>query len=258
MKFKIHLLIATILILILEACGQSNIQYGKDPLPMDDFQFDAIDLNIYFQDENIFKIAGDSEYNLSSEETVLKNDSIMPGYITYFTRMRSQAKPLAKYAGVEFDDLGLITDWDDEHLLMVCGTSRYKTADEVMTIIQQLKKEYGTKPELHKSGFFETNQLILVYPKKDREVQFCINLPDVDFIDWSKQDISECGNEYDADGNPKKGCILLTQQIENKLQQKLEKEGNDCSLFITQADLAKVLKQKNGSSGFLVDYWKRD
>ncbi|WCM41927.1 hypothetical protein MG290_13435 [Flavobacterium sp. CBA20B-1] len=256
MRFKIHLLIAFILILMLEACGQSKIQYGKDPLPVDDFQFDAIDLDVYFQDESIFKIAGDSEYNLSSEETVLKNDSIMPGYITYYTRMRSQAKPLAKYAGVEFDNLGLVTDWEDEHLLMVCGTSTHKTAEEVMTIIQQLKKEYGAEPELQKNSFMGQSQLILVYPKPDKEVQFCIKLPDVDFIDWSKQDISECGNEYDVYEYPKKGCILLTPEIENKIQQKLKKENNDCSLFITQVDLAKVLKQKNGSSGFLVDYWK--
>ncbi len=238
-----------------QACGQ-QVQYGKEPLSLEDFYFN-LDLNQFFQDESIFRWNNEDGFMVSSEDVRLENDSLMPGFVQYSTRSRSESSPLARYAGVAFDDLGLLADWDDEKIMMVCGSSEYKTTEEIMTIINQLKKEYGANPELQKGGFSRNNTLYLIFEEDDKVIQFGINLPDVDFIEWPERNRGNSfwGDDDNEEEGPEK--VVLDEKIEKKIEQKLqEKEENTCFLFITTPEMTEAMKAQSGRSGFLVNYWR--
>lgn len=250
MNRKTNFLVSIIVLLMLQACGQ-KIQYGEHPLVLDDFNF-KLDLNEFFRDESIFRgLGGHSDFLVTSEDVIAERDSIMPGFIQYFTSRRSTRHPLAEYAGVYFEDLGLISDWDDEKVLMICGSSEYKSAEEIMKIIMHLKKDYGATPELRKGGFRGDNTLYMFYQQADKTVQFGVTLPDVDFIDWPERSYRGWGNTEEEE--PKK--VVLTDEIEKHIEEKLkEKEETSCFLFITKPEMAAVMNGQSGRSGFLVNY----
>ncbi|PRD57088.1 hypothetical protein C5749_07745 [Sphingobacterium gobiense] len=241
---------------MLQACGQ-HVQYGKHPLVLDGFNFN-LDLDKFFQDESIFRWNNKDGFMLSSKDVVAERDSVMPGFVQYSTSSRSQQSPLAEYASVPFEDLGLLTDWDDEKVLMVCGLSNYKSAKDIMKIIGKLKKEYGTEPELQKGGFSSDHTLYLIYKTENKEVQFGMNLLDLDFIDWPERTYrgnSFWGNDEAEEEVPKQ--VMLTDEIEKSIEEKLkENDENTCFLFISTPEMAVVMNGQSGRSGFLVNYWR--
>jgi len=240
---------------MLPSCLQEKPQYGKDALKLDHFQFD-LDLDHFFKDESIFVGTNDEGFTLSSEEVRFENDSALRGFIQYSSRTRSVSRPLAQYAGVPFEDLGLVTDWNDEKIWMACGSSRYKSSQEIMKILQQLKKEYNKTPELYKGGFSSNKTLYFIFNEAGKEVQFGVNLPNTNFIKWPEK--SYWSGDDDKDEASGK-ALLLTDDIEKSVEQLLNEQAeNTCYLFITTAPVAKAMQKQSGRSGFLVDYCRKN
>ena len=255
-KFK-HLW-AIVLLLILQACSQTS-EYGKRPLNLEGFDFD-LDLNTFFKDESLFDGSNEAGFSVYSEDVKVEENDIMPGYIRYATYSMSQSRPLAEYAGVQFEKLDLYSDWNDESVLMLAASSDYKSGDEIMKIIQELKSEFGAEPELQRGGFTNNNILYLVYEMEDKQIQFGMVLSDLDFIPWPETS-SRRNNVWGdlAEPEPEPEKILLTTEIENNLEQLLkDSEENQCFLFITKPTMAELMSKQTGRSGTLVYYWQRD
>src|SRR5690606_8117681 len=117
------------------------------------------------------------EFSVSTEEYRVDDDSVMTGFIQYSTRHMSTSRPLASYAGVEFEDLGLVTDWDDEHVLMAYGGTSYGDLNGVFTIIKGLADEFGQQPQMAKGGFMSNNTLYLLFGTDSKEVRVAFTLP---------------------------------------------------------------------------------
>ena len=79
MRCKTVFIYLSILSVLFIGCGQ-NIEYGKQPLVLDDFDFN-LDLYRFFKDETIFGGNNKAGYSVSSEEYRFEADSLMKGVI---------------------------------------------------------------------------------------------------------------------------------------------------------------------------------
>ncbi|WP_257668849.1 hypothetical protein [Parapedobacter tibetensis] len=231
--------IALVMVLI-QACGQSP-EYGKQPLVLDDFKFD-LDIAHFFRDERIFRYTHD-DFSVSSEEYRLDDDSLMTGFITYSTRSMSTSRPLASYAGVQFEDIGLVTDWEDEQVLMVYGGTSYGETEDIRKVIDGLKSEFNNQAIIEKGGFMRNETLYILF-KGDRKVaKLAVNLPDVDtLVPDDLEDGSDAGQPLTPE---------IAAAIENQLR---EREEITFHLFVSTPEMDEVMKDLRGRSGFLVDY----
>lgn len=236
------LFFSMLLMILTQACGQLP-EYGKWPLVLDDFGFD-LDIPHFFQDERIFRYTHD-DFSVSSEEYRLDNDSVMTGFIAYSTRQMSTSRPLASYAGVEFENLGLVTDWDDEHVLMAYGGTSYGDLESIANIIKDLTTEFGEQPRMAKGGFMNDNTLYLVFGKDRKEVRFAFILPDVNALVPDGPDIAYWKGE-----GP-----LLTPEAEAAIEAQLgDRRDVQLHFFVYRPELNAAFDALHGRSGFLVDF----
>ena len=242
MRKPVLFLSMLVVLLLTQACGQSP-EYGKGPLVLDDFGFD-LDIPHFFQDERIFRYTHD-EFSVSTEEYRLDDDSVMTGFIQYSTRQMSTSRPLASYAGVEFEDLGLVTDWDDEHVLMAYGGTSYGDKAGVSTLIKGLTDEFGQQPQLAKGGFMHDNVLYLLFGTDRKGVRFAFPLPDVDAVLPDGPDIEDW-----AGNGP-----VLTPEVETAIEAQLgDRQDVQFHFFVYRPELNAAFDALHGRSGFLVNF----
>lgn len=227
-------IIPTILsiILVFSACGKS-LQYGVDVLHLDNFDF-GLNIEQFFRDESIFRGKHD-DFGVSSAEHYIDGDSIKMGYIQYSTTSMSQDRPLANYAGVKFESLGIITDEADEKVLMAIGSTDYATGDDVATIIDKLNQQYG-EAEIR----FSYEGINLLFRKNGSVANLFVGVRLNGY--WGMWDES-------ADTE------MLTDEKQKEVKDKLKGQRDvDCTLFITKQDFDKALNESHSYSGDLTRY----
>lgn len=238
---------STLVMALLQACGQQQAtEYGKSPLLLDDFGFD-LDIPQFFRDERIFRYTHD-EFSVGSEEYRLDDDSLMTGFIAYRTASWSPSRTLASYAGVKFENLGLVADWDDEHPLLAYAATDYGRWDDLRKVMDALKEEYEPRPQLERGGFMQDNTLYLVFKSDDKCAKVLFHLPDIDAI----------VPEQSGDERPP---IRLTSEIEEKIEKQLTEESQRDSpselsfqLFVYTPEIGKVLEHLGYTSAFLTEF----
>lgn len=229
--------------ILLQACGKGqSVQYGEVPLIIDHSVFD-LNIDTFFQDESIFR--GGRDFWVSSKEHRLENDTLMTGFIQYWTRAYSKDRVLAQYAETDFERLGLITDWDDKKVLMAYAGTEYASAAGVDRMIARLDQEFGSRATMTRvESFRDVIILNLDYRKDGKFARLGIELPDVDFIDLENPDSYEVKKE-----------VLLTPEIQQALTNKLKETGEiSCHLFISQDIMDAVINDLKSRSGFLAHY----
>ncbi len=238
---------STLVMALLQACGQQQAtEYGKRPLILDDFAFD-LDIPQFFRDERIFRYTHD-EFSVGSEEYRLDDDSLMTGFISYRTASWSPSRTLASYAGVKFENLGLVADWDDEHPLLAYAATDYGRWDDLRKVIDALKEEYEPAPRLERGGFMEDNTLYLVFKADGKCAKVLFDLPDIDAI----------VPEQSGDERPP---IRLTSEIEEKIEKQFTEESQRDSpselsfqLFVYTPEIGEVLEHLGYVSAFLTEF----
>jgi len=141
---KKTILLLSLVTMMLSACSGAK-QYGVDVLELDNFDFN-LTIETFFQDERIFRGKHD-DFSVSTTEHEINDDSISMMYIQYSTNSMNVSRPLASYAGIKFESLGIITDEADEKVLMAIGSTRYAKAKDIETIINKLHSVNST-PEI--------------------------------------------------------------------------------------------------------------
>ncbi|UUV20873.1 hypothetical protein [Paenimyroides aestuarii] len=242
---KINLSIGSVLfLLLLNSCVGNTEEYGKKPLNLDQFNFD-LNIEKFFQNEDIFR--GNSDFNVSVNEEWISQDSIDMGYINYSTGSMSQDRPLAKFAGVSFESLGIITDWEDEKAIMAYANTSYATPQNITSILDKLIKDFGN-PELHPEGF-RGEGVNFKFIEKSKIITF--SLP----INYALPEPERnYGNSYyDAPSEPKQ--IYLTDEIYAEMKKIMaDDEEMNCYLFITTPSFDAALQAANMFSGDLTHY----
>lgn len=244
MKLYIFFLVI-ISILSLNSCSGNAEEYGKQPLNLDKFNFD-LNIEKFFQNEDIFR--GKADYAMRVEEEWISGDSIEMGYIDYATVSMSQDRPLAKYAGVEFESLGIITDWEDEKAIMAYASTDYATPKNVESILDKLIKDYGN-PEMHSQGFGNEG-LNLKFTKDSKVATISLPIP----YQAPEPEINYSENYYDeAPSEPEK--IYLTDEIYAEIKESMKNmEEIKCYLFITNLTFDNALQEASSFSGDLTHY----
>lgn len=239
--------LSTLIMALLQACGQQQAtEYGKNPLILDDFTFD-LDIPQFFRDERIFRYTHD-EFSVGSEEYRLDDDSLMTGFISYRTASWSPSRTLASYAGVKFENLGLVVDWDDEHPLLAYAATDYGRWDDLRKVIDALKEEYEPSPILERGGFMQDNTLYLVFKADDKCAKVLFNLSDIDAI---------VPEESDDERVP----LRLTPETEVAIERQLTEDSQRANqhelsfqLFVYTPEIGVVLEHLGYSSAFLTKF----
>ena len=225
---KIILFISfAIAITALTACSGSK-QYGVDVLNLEKFNFD-LNIEEFFQDERIFR-GQHNDFHVSSEEYYIDKDSIQMGYIQYSTTVTNTNIPLASYAGVKFESLGIIADEADEKALMAIGSTSYATAKDIEKIINALLS-INSFPEMRKEKWGSGTNLIV--REDDNVINLYLNIK----------------IESDSDEN-----VFTTDQYRALKHEIQDTEDINCTLFITNSYFDKALKAASGYSGDLTRY----
>lgn len=231
-------------ILTLNSCAGTADEYGKKPLELDNFDF-KLNIEKFFQNEDIFR--GKADYAMKVEEEWISGDSIEFGYIDYSTVSMSQNRPLAKYAGVEFESLGIITDWEDKNAIMAYASTDYAKSKDIESVIDQMTKEFG-KPELHPSGFGnEGINFKFFKDSKAATISLIIpyELPEAE-IDYGNYSVGE-PNEIKK--------VYLTEEIYGEMKASMKDlEEIKCYIFITNSEFDNALEESGSFSGDLTHY----
>jgi len=232
---------STLVMALLQACGQQQAtEYGIRPLILDDFTFD-LDIPQFFRDERIFRYTHD-EFSVGSEEYRLDDDSLMTGFIAYRTASWSPSRTLASYAGVKFENLGLVADWDDEHPLLAYAATDYGRWDDLRKVMDALKEEYEPTPQLERGGFMQDNTLYLVFETDGKCAKVLFDLQDLDAIIPDEP--------YDESQSPR-----LTPEIEKTLESQLaDRDELPFHLFVYRSEMDEVLDNLSYRSGFLTEF----
>ncbi|HAY3551319.1 hypothetical protein KRE40_11795 [Elizabethkingia meningoseptica] len=230
---------------LFNSCSPSP-EYGKKVLNLDNFDF-KLNLDKFFGDENVFR--GKSDYSVSAEEQSIHEGTIQQNYIQYSTRSMSKERPLASFAGVKFESLGLCSDENDEKVLLVSGQTDYATPADIAKIIDQLNKELG-EAEIKDIGG-NGDELILKWVKGDKVGIFSIKIP------FTLEGISGSENNagYFSQGEDEQKKEMFTSAIYQQLKDKMkEMKEVECTLFFSKADFDKALDKAGSYSGDLTSY----
>lgn len=230
--------------ILLNSCAGSSDEYGKKPLELDNFDF-KLNIEKFFQNEDIFR--SKSEFAVKTEEYWIDGDSIEMGYIDYATVAMSQSRPLAKYAGINFESLGIITDWEDKNVIMAYASSDYTKPKDVESIIDKMKKEFG-EPEVLPHGFGDSG-VILKFIKGEKVAKISLAIP----YQAPEPEVSYSENYYDEPAAPEK--ILLTDEIYAEIKESMKDlEEIKSVIFITHQNFDNALEEANSFSGDLTQY----
>lgn len=238
---------STLVMALMQACGQQQAtEYGIRPLILDDFTFD-LDIPQFFRDERIFRYTHD-EFSVGSEEYRLDDDSLMTGFIAYRTASWSPSRTLASYAGVKFENLGLVADWDDEHPLLAYAATDHGRWADLRNVIDALKEEYEPVPQLERGGFMQDNTLYLVFKADDKCAKVLFDLPDIDAVMPEQP-----GDESVV--------LRLTPETEAEIERQLTEDSARDSLhelpfrlFVYTPEIGKVLEHLGYTSAFLTEF----
>ena len=249
MRCKTVFIYLSILSVLFIGCGQ-NIEYGKQPLVLDDFDFN-LNLDRFFKDETIFGGNNKAGYSVSSEEYRFEADSLMKGVIQYSTNSTSTSRTLATFAGVRFESLGLLTDWDDKHVLLVCAETAHARAKDIKKIVDELVKEFGEDIQLSQEDWFGSSNTILTFQKGARIAKLSVYL---------KEPLSVINNEPDhnsffSENEEKKEKRFHAKEI-LPLMTAGEPEDTElkCNVFYVKEVADKAIAQLESRSGFMTAY----
>lgn len=217
MEKKILLLLC--IITIFSGCVKSQ-QYGVDILELDHFDFN-LNIEQFFRDERIFRGTHD-DFSVSAEEHYIAGDSIQMGYIQYSTRFMSSSRPLASFAGVKFESLGIITDEADEKVLMAIGSTSHAEVKDIEKIMDRLLLEFNHQFSIRDS-FGGTNVL---FKKEDKVVNL--------YLDFITQ-----------------GRVEKYEELKDQIKDRKEMS---CKVFITNSYFDKALEENQSYSGDMTDY----
>lgn len=232
---KKYILTIWIFFFALASCGKSK-QYGVDILKLDNFNFD-LNIEDFFQDESIFRGTNDN-FSVSSSEESIEGDSLKMGYIQYSTTSTSLKHPLASYADVKFESLGIVTDEADEKVLMAIASTDYASEADIEKIINQLLSEYDMSEPIFKNSYEGIN---LIFTKGNKVANFYMNISiDEEENSGSLIEIKE-----------KKVSDIDYKKIKMKIR---DKKKVSCILFLTLDSFDKALEEARSFSGDLTRY----
>ena len=225
--------------LAFSSCSQ-QAQYGKSPLLLDQFNFN-LDVASFFKDEQIFR--GKSDYSVStSEETYdYKDHEIL--CIQYATRSMSKDRILAKYNGMNFESLGMITDSTDEKVLLVSARTDYGTADKIEQVLKKLQQDYGAG-SLNRGSFGHDDGIKITFKTQDKIVKLVIN--DIHFeLAEENEDETEDKDTRPFDERSRTNLIKAIQE---------KKDNIPVLLFIATPEFDGMQNEASSSSGDLTNY----
>jgi hypothetical protein len=222
--------------LAFSSCSQ-QAQYGKSPLLLDKFNFN-LDVASFFKDEHIFR--GKSDFSVSaSEETYDYKDSEI-FCIQYSTRSMSKDRILAKYGGMDFESLGMITDSTDEKVLLVSASTDYGTAAKIEQVLKKLQQDYGTGTMSRNS--FGDDGVKITFKTQDKVVKLV--------IDDIRIEQPEDNEDSDKDTRPfdERSKTNLIKAVQEK------KDNISVLFFIATPEFDEVQNEARNSSGDLTHY----
>ncbi|AJW63406.1 hypothetical protein VO54_01933 [Elizabethkingia miricola] len=237
--------IITTALFLLSSCSKAP-EYGKNVLDLNNFDF-KLNLDKFFKDENVFR--GKTDYSISSEEQSIENSAVQQNYIQYSTVSMSKKRPLASFADVKFESLGLCSDENDEKVLLVSAQTDYATSADIIKIIDQLNKDFG-EAEIKDIGG-NGDELILRWAKGDKVSIFSLRIPFTLESASNENSAHDYYSQSDEDKKKEKFNNSLYQQLKDKIKE--EKEVK-CTLFFSKADFDKALDQASSYSGDLTSY----
>ena len=243
-------ILVSIMITLFTSC-QSGPRYAKDVVELDNFDF-GLNIDTFFEDESYFRTLSDN-HMLSSSEEVLEDTTF--SYFRYETSRYKLEKVLAKYKGVEFNGLNLLTDSTDQHVLLINGFKDNATPKEIKTVIDNLLK-INPKP-YYISAFMSGTSII--FQSNDRILSVYIDIP----LDPKEKDYSDYDyyKNYTDEELEEMSKNYFTQSSYQELMQKAEDKGEEItlSLFVIDLTFDKIYNSKSrGSSGFMTQYKTKD
>lgn len=232
-------------VFLLVSC-HSGPRYGKDVVNLDNFDF-GLDLNTFFEDESYFRSKSDN-YKLNSTEESLSDTTYT--FYQYSTFSYSQKEPLAKFEGIKFEQLGLLSDSTDRHVLLIAGSTSYATAAQVKEVIDDLLK-IDSKPKIYNAFMSGTS---LVFQAPDRVISVYLN-----FSVEKENDKDDRYYDYDESERQeylKNKYVMKDSEYKSIIEQlDIMKEDINVTLFVSELSFDKIYnKYKSGSSGFMTRY----
>ncbi len=222
--------------LAFSSCSQQP-QYGKNALQLDQFNFN-LDVASFFKDERIFR--GKSDFSVSATEIGYEYKDRNVPFIQYATRSMSQDRTLARYDGMNFESLGMITDSADVKVLLVSAGTDYATGAGVQALLKKLQQTYG-QATLGTTSSVHLEQVRIRFQAEGKVVKLALEDVGMQIID-----------EEEHDPDPLPFNAKYQARVTEALQ---KKKGNiKVMLFIVTPMFDEVLENARSFTGDLTRY----
>lgn len=219
----------TIAFLTFSCTENSNLKLGKSPV---DLEKNVLNLNIpeYFSDEKNFDQEKDHDLFVEAEERSIEHESGKITHLVYYNVEENKKKlKLAKFGSLNFENLQVLTDMQDEKTFMIAVSKDSLTTKIKNNLIKSISEKYGDY----------------------REIEQMIN---GNYYQWEKDNMvlklsvrSNSQNSFDG--------YDRYNEVEETVVEESSKADQSVKLYILTKDFENLLKDTYTGSGIFNEYF---